>query len=462
MKPDINATMHGPIPYADGTVYLRHYNETPSGEPLVIPVTMLCNTDDEARKANIRTNAARDMPWFRSSAAHDGVAILCGSGPSIRDDLDAIKDWIDRGATVFALNGAARWLNSHDIAPHYQVMIDARRENGDLIGAANHYLLASQCHPAVIDAVETRTTLVHLLWDHLDDCLPAHDADYTVIGSAASCGPVAAFLAYAMGFRELHLYGYDSSHKSFGDSHALRQPINDGEPCAQVMWDGKTYLTSLVMKQQAEQFFNVKLALEQIGATVHVHGEGLLPDMVRTLSQIETERDKYEAMWKFDRYRAYSPALDVVDQIADFLPPGIEVLDLGCGTGKAAVALAHRGFYPVLIDFADNCRNPEAQSLPFVQADLSKPIPARSAYGYCCDVMEHIPPEQVDAVLHNIAAAVNDCFFRIETEPDVFGSLIGQRLHLSVHDDAWWHAALTKFWPNVEAKGDGVFLCRRH
>lgn len=463
MKPDINATKNGPLPFKSDQVLIKHYNaESQTGEPLVIPVTMLCNTDDEVRKANITANSVKPIDWLDTVPAHDGVAVICGSGPSIRDHIDEIEELAEHGATIFALNGAARWLNEIGIIPHAQVMIDARQDNLALLGDADEYFLASQCHPDVVDAHPTRTALVHLLWDHLDECLPddEHERSYTVVGSGSSVGIVATFIAYVLGFRKMELYGYDSSHKTVGESHVRRQPMNDGEPCAQVVFGGKTYLASLVMKQQAEQFATVRHALNELGVSVNVHGTGLLPDMLKMIDAIDGEQAKYEAIWSFDAYRTYSPALEVVDQIAAFLPPGVEVADFGCGTGKAAVALENRGFCPILIDFADNCRDPQAMSLPFVQADLSKSIPVRTNYGYCCDVMEHIPADQVHNVLHNIHSSAADVFFRIETQPDCFGALIGKPLHLSVHDEAWWAAALRCHWADVEPKGDGVFICR--
>jgi hypothetical protein len=63
--------------------------------------------------------------------------------------------------------------------------------------------------------------------------------------------------------------------------------------------------------------------------------------------------------------------------------------------------------------------------LPFLEWDLSLPCPLRAPYGYCCDVMEHIPPDQVDAVLSNIKDSAETVVFRIEYEPDVMGKLIG-------------------------------------
>lgn len=440
---------------------ILHYNAaSPTKAPLIISLDLVCNTDDETRASNVTVNSRSHLPWLKQAQAHDGVAVICGSGPSIRDDVARIRDAMASGATVFALNGSCKWLNGIGIVPDYQVMIDARPENAQLMGAAWHYLLSSQVDPSIVAAHEGKATLVHVLWDLLDECLPQHDDDYAVIGSAPSVGTMALFIAYTLGFRKIELYGYDSSHKSETDTHAVAQPMNAGEPVCEVVWNGTTYRTSIVMKAQAEQFPEVKRTMESLGCTVDVFGSGLLPDMVNTTLVDMPEADKYRHMWSVHEYRRHSPAEAIVDEIANALPIG-RVLDLGCGTARAAVDLERMGFSPVLVDFASNCRDHEALHLPFHEADLSKPLPVTAPAGYCCDVMEHIPPHQVDDVLSNIAAAVDVCLFRIEMAPDSFGpAVIGQPLHLSVHNEAWWHETLNKHFATVSNWGDGVFFAR--
>jgi len=171
------------------------------------------------------------------------------------------------------------------------------------------------------------------------------------------------------------------------------------------------------------------------------------------------ERTKYETMWRIPAYRNYSPAerslVDVLRLLA--LPLGARLIDFGCGTGRATATLQSLGYAVTGVDFADNCLDPDV-SIPFVRANLWD-LPEMSADGgLCCDVMEHIPTDQVDRVLANIARAVPKCVFTIAFHPDNFGRVIGEKLHLTVQNENWWTERLLKAWPCVSDHGNGLFL----
>ena len=168
------------------------------------------------------------------------------------------------------------------------------------------------------------------------------------------------------------------------------------------------------------------------------------------------ERYKYEQMWKHPEYRVVAPGEGIALTFLSQAKPkaGALVIDYGAGTGRGAMMLALMGNVKVqMLDFASNCLDEEvaqalvtqSHALSFTQHDLTSPVPFASQYGYCTDVMEHIPPNQVDIVLGNILRASQHVFFQIACEDDVCGALIGQPLHLSVHDYAWWLAKLRAF-----------------
>lgn len=240
-----------------------------------------------------------------------------------------------------------------------------------------------------------------------------------------------------MGFRTLELFGYDSSHRG-GKGHAFRQSLNDGDPCAAVTFGGKEYTASLTMKLQAEKFMETSRALRQMGCAIRVHGSGLLPDMFHAPREVWEEQEKYEAMWKIPAYREHSPGEWAVETFLEVVKPAGVLVDFGCGTGRAGLKLSRLGHEVLLVDFTESSRDPEAKHLPFLKFDLTLPMPLEADVGFCADVMEHIPPESVRAVIENIMACVPVAFFQISTVPDVMGSEIGQDLHLTVRPHSWW------------------------
>ena len=182
---------------------------------------------------------------------------------------------------VFALNGAARFLKKVGITPEYQVILDARPENVDLVSDAGNHLIASQCDPCVFEHVKDP-----ILWHYAAEGIEAHipPADgpgehLTLIGGGQTVGLATMALVYAMGYRKIHLFGFDSSHRhSLG--HAYSQPMNDKDPLCAVTMGGQTFTASLSMAQQAEQFPAVCNDLIDRGCIITVDGDGLIKAVV--------------------------------------------------------------------------------------------------------------------------------------------------------------------------------------
>ena len=163
-----------------------------------------------------------------------------------------------------------------------------------------------------------------------------------------------------------------------------------------------------------------------------------------------TEKQKYEKMWTVPDYRKVSPGELAANTFLSVAKPkvGDEIIDFGCGTGKGSFFLWAMGQMNVtMADFATNCLDDDLKTacekfpdkIRFIEHDLNDKFEETYRYGYCTDVMEHIPPEEVDNVLENILNTAQSVFFRISTTPDVMGpKYLRQPLHLSVHDYSWW------------------------
>lgn len=449
------------------TMVQMPYRNPDASKDLILPVLVVCNTSDEELTSNILYNSASDVPWVGFHVEHSREIVLCGGGPSIADHLDEIRQHQASGATLWAMNGAAQFLRLNGIEAEAQVIADAKPETVGLYDPATplHYL-ASQCDRQMFEQ-KGHQILWHLaISEDMDKWFPKakrQAGGYALIGGGATVGNSAMCIAYVLGYRTFHLYGYDSSHKN-DESHAYPQEMNRFIPTVNVEWAGKTYKTSVAMKAQAEKFQLTAQALKRENCQIHVHGEGLLPAMWNTDAADMTERDKYRMLWHTDTYRECAPAEGLVALVKQLLKPDSLLLDFGCGTGRASVELHKQGVNVLLIDFADNCRDEEAMSLPFLEWDLCHPLPPSAKYGMCCDVMEHIQPDKVATVLENIMAAAGKVFFSISTVPDNCGALIHEDLHLTVRPHMWWVEMLQQFgsieWQQ-ENPIDSLFVVQR-
>jgi len=431
--------------------------------PLQIAVTSNVTLEDINR--NVAVNSARGFKWFACRDAFEERALIVGGGPSLADNTAMIRKMAEEHV-VIAVNGASKFLSERGIEVDFQFIMDARPENANLIDPdAHNYMLASQCHPALFNLVpEARTEMVHLNSPDIENnfsTVQRTAGGYTLIGGGGSVGNSALCLAHAMGHRDLHVFGFDSSVAG-QDRHAYEQPMNEGEPLIQMRLGNRAYWMSFTMAVQYDYFFAIEEELKKLGTKITVYGDGILPERWRMKQKAAamTEAEKYEIVWDCPDYGRMSPAEQIVHVIDGWLPPEADVADFGCGSGRAAVKLTEKGHDVKLIDFVENSRDEAAMSLPFIKADLSRSIPGVWQFGYCCDVMEHIPPENVSLVLANIAnAVIKGCLFRIEFEPDAFGPvLLGTQLHLSVHDHIWWSEELARHFNAVRYEGNGIFI----
>jgi len=179
-------------------------------------------------------------------------------------------------------------------------------------------------------------------------------------------------------------------------------------------------------------------------------------DQVRAIMNAAptSEELKYVKCWDVPAYRNNSPGEKLVDMFLDAVgkvEEGTTIIDFGCGTGRAGKKLYEAGFDCTMVDFAENCLDPEILELAkdnprlrFVKHDLTKKCDFEAQFGFCTDMMEHIPTEDVDLVLTNILNSSKFVFFQICTAPDSFGGHvdINDELHLTVEG---YHAWLNRF-----------------
>ncbi len=169
-------------------------------------------------------------------------------------------------------------------------------------------------------------------------------------------------------------------------------------------------------------------------------------------STTKAEKAKYERMWEVPEYAKTSPGANIADAFVKIsgCKPGQTLIDCGTGSGKAALKLANEyGLDVTTLDITDTSMIPKAQEQfndTHIRASIWSDWPAESYdYAYCCDVMEHIPVQWTMLSLANLFRSADHVFIQVDVEPEGWGQLINEVLHLTVMPFVWWRDHIAEF-----------------
>ena len=241
----------------------------PSNLDATLPV--VCNTPVADVLENVRYSSALPIPWLRRGQVHDFPAVLVGGGPSVLPFLKSIEEIQQDGGLVFSMNGTRALLHDAGIFPDYFVLADAQPDVARYVGPAATSLISAQCDRAVFDAEPHGPVLWHPSFPGVSD-IPA-PIERLLIGGGSSVGLLAMSLAYVLGCRDMHLFGYDSSY----DGPASHAYEHDSEPTETYTVGGRAFRAAPWMARQAVEFQALATQLADLGVTITVHGAGLLP-----------------------------------------------------------------------------------------------------------------------------------------------------------------------------------------
>lgn len=169
------------------------------------------------------------------------------------------------------------------------------------------------------------------------------------------------------------------------------------------------------------------------------------------------EKAKYETVWSHDIYRKHSPGEMEAQRAFNTLgmAKGQSLNDYGSGPARATKWFRDQGLHALGVDLATNAAETDVKVFHYPLWSMVGKVPG-SHWGFCCDVMEHIPPEKVDRVLASIAwLSSRGVYFRIATRPDVMGPrLVGEPLHLTIEKGGWWMKKLAQHWQHINIIDD--------
>ena len=247
-----------------------------------------CVAGPEERLEHIKSALDRELEEFGPSKAHDKEVCIVGSGPSVKKQLKRIRRMKERGAMILAVKGAHDFLIENNIMPHCALAVDPqthivrcfRKKLPEGDPGRPVYLISSQCHPEVFDYLsDQRVILWHLLATSTHKFL---DGRFQVGGGSTS-GSRGLVLAWCMGFRKMHLFGFDSCLQGDG-TNRLRKITGErwggeNEQVLELVCEGKTFYADPAMAAQANEIQEVIGMLE--GAKIKAWGKGLIQTVVQ-------------------------------------------------------------------------------------------------------------------------------------------------------------------------------------
>ena len=249
-----------------------------------------CVLGPEERLVQIQSALERGLEEFGPTKAHDKEIAIVGSGPSVKKVWKRIEGLKRKGVMILAVKGAHDFLIGKGVVPHAALAVDPQDHIWKCFrkklpkGEPNRpsYLIASQCHPSTFDYLEDqRVILWHLLATSSAELLKGR----IQIGGGSTSGSRAVSLSYMMGFRKLHLFGFDSCLDS-GDPGALRKITGetygeeDGQKIMELVCEGKTFYADPAMAAQANEIQDVFKMLE--GAKIKAYGKGLIQTVIKS------------------------------------------------------------------------------------------------------------------------------------------------------------------------------------
>lgn len=241
----------------------------------LLEIRAKCVYEDDKLLDHVKSAVARDMPHFWPSPQHDHDIVLVGSAPSIKNHVEDIRRLKNDGAYIMAIKAAHDFLIDNDIIPHMAIMVDPQphivkcfqKKRKDVL-----YFIASQCNPEVFDYFEGyQGVLWHLLTgkDGEKELLGGEVA----LGGGSTSGMRAMTLAWAMGFRKMHLFGYDSCLT--GKELKIDGTSFEQEPFKLWIAD-RTFDSNPAMAAQTTEFEKVMNAFGR-QVQVRVWGDGAIP-----------------------------------------------------------------------------------------------------------------------------------------------------------------------------------------
>lgn len=241
---------------------------------------------------NIRRNSKRDLPWIdREIEPHSVPIAIVGGGPSLKETLPELKK-LSETAVVMATNKTPLFLKQNGIRCDYHLFSDPGDGRKFIEPTPKTYFVSSQCDPRLFKALEDENVILfHIICNSWEDEI-IHIVKNTgrpakLLGGGETGTHRCLEIAYYLGFRDYHLFGFDGSGEGHAYDHHNRHK-DEGE--IEIEVEGKHFHVKPHHYRQAGQYEYQHKTLVDRGVKITPYGDALIPHIARQLNEIQDYR----------------------------------------------------------------------------------------------------------------------------------------------------------------------------
>lgn len=403
---------------------------------------------DEQIKLNLETpNIGRVQPY--DGTREEPGAVVC-FGPSLNQTWEKVRDF----KYVFSCSGSHKFLIERGIIPTWHCEVDPRNHKIGLMGPPHpdvEYLISSTCHPDLLKHLAGHNVKLWHVYDPSEAgniLLP--QGEWSMLGGC-DIGLRTLVLAAFSGFRDIHIFGMDQSAGTVDspeERHAAEHP-HSGKKFHLCEYKGKTYRTTTAMLEACRSIWHELDQMPKVKATFY--GDGLCQEMAKDYVPKSTGSEFKNVI------AVNKPTLISADYREQNRQLHKSNLAYGVGGGKHADTV--KKLYKILqkttefvsvLDYGAG-KGLLAKELPFPIAEYDpcvagkEAIPRAADLVVCTDVLEHIEPDHLIAVLEDLRRCVKQIgYFVIHLTPAQKTLPDGRNTHLIIKDVAWWKHKLEK------------------
>ena len=241
-----------------------------------------------ARQTAVESATKRGLPEITDLIQrHTGqAALIVSGGPSVDGQLEAIRQRVAEGAVLCCIERMYPWCHAQGLVPQYVVIQDASADVTDAlqdVRDGSTFLVASQCPPAVFDAIAGHPTyFFHTNHDLPNDVLTGPSPMGVLINAGGSVSLCSMSLAMLMGMQTLQIVGFDC-HVTAGGYATGIAGVGEQADFIQVKIDGRAFRTTPAYLAFAQQFFDLYEIGKRDGllASVTLYGDSMITAMSR-------------------------------------------------------------------------------------------------------------------------------------------------------------------------------------